>query len=51
MHIKQGKLGDISYKNPLISGPMAKPNPGATIATPTASPWLEDPAFKEAVAV
>jgi len=42
---------EIEYNNPLKKGPKVKPNPGATIANPTAAPWLFGSAFKEADAV
>ena len=49
--LKNGSSGDDSYKKPPMKGPMENPNPGATIAKPTAAPWLFESAFKEAAAV
>ena len=48
---RKGKLIEIEYKKPLKKGPKVKPKPGATIANPTAAPWLLGSAFKEAAAV
>ena len=48
---KNGKLIEIEYNKPLKKGPRVKPRPGATIANPTAAPWLLESAFKEAAEV
>ena len=48
---RKGKLIEIEYKKPLKKGPKVNPRPGATIAIPTAAPWLLGSAFKEAEAV
>ena len=47
----KGKLIEIEYNKPLKKGPKVKPRPGATIANPTAAPWLLESAFKEAAEV
>ena len=48
---KKGKLIEIEYNKPLKKGPKVKPRPGATMANPTAAPWLLGSAFKEAADV
>jgi len=49
--IKKGSIGEASYKNPPKRGPIENPRPGATIANPTAAPWLSESEFKDAAAV
>ena len=36
--VKKASIGEASYKNPPNRGPIENPNPGATIANPTAAP-------------
>jgi len=36
--IRKGSTGEASYKKPPKRGPIENPNPGATIAKPTAAP-------------
>ena len=48
---KKGSTGEASYKKPPKRGPIENPNPGATIANPTAAPWLSESEFKDAAAV
>ncbi len=48
---QKGSDGDNSYNKPPMKGPIENPKPGATIAKPTAAPWLFESAFKEAAAV
>ena len=48
---RKGSDGEDSYRKPPKRGPIENPNPGATIAKPTAAPWLSESAFREAAAV